>query len=301
VSVAGLLAALSGQTAALAARPPAAATGTGEHRQDSGSLAREEARRQRAADARLAQERVQGFLETALARSRASSGLIDPAWRDLERGIEQRFHPSAALVERGTPSMTPVQRVRRHIESEAAQILSSPQHVAPDPPWRGKFAQRGPAGVPEDSYRNALSFEQSNAVLSAWQRPAVWRRTEVELIVEKDGRVPPTRVVGTSGSHALDLRAADAVEQEARRHRAAYAGRRTVTRWAIDSAYVANPPERLGFRFDETGHIPGARGLGRYLTQPLYLVGSNLRARVSLVSLQEDRGSKQTSAAQAGR
>jgi hypothetical protein len=279
-------------------RPPGERNPEGltiENQPASPSLAREEAQGKRAADARLAKERVQSFVESAQARARASSGLVDPTWRELERNIEERFRPTVALTERGTLKMTAQQSVRTHILSVTAQVLSSPYRVAPDPPRRGEFAPRGPAGVPEDSYRNGLSFEQSMAVLDAWQRPAVWRRAEIELIVDGDGHVEPTRVVYTSGSHELDQKAADALGRAARRHSDAYIG--TVTRWALEGAYTANPPERVGFRFDETGHIPEARGLGRYVTRPLYLMGGNLRSRLSLLSFRKESGSETHTAA----
>ncbi|HRI48788.1 MAG TPA: hypothetical protein PLW65_01290 [Pseudomonadota bacterium] len=63
-----------------------------------------------------------------------------------------------------------------------------------------------------------------------------------------------------------------------------------MTRWAVESAYVANPPNQLGFSFDETGLTRNnARGIRKYLSEPLYLVGGHIETRVTLLSLHEPR------------
>ena len=63
-----------------------------------------------------------------------------------------------------------------------------------------------------------------------------------------------------------------------------------MTRWAVESAYVANPPNQLGFSFDETGLTrKNARGIRKYLSDPLYLVGGHIETRVTLLSLHEPR------------
>jgi len=252
-----------------------------------GTLERERIQSQRRADARLAQERVQDFIVAAIARDRVTAGL-DPMWRDLERNIQNRFHPTAALVRVGSSPMTRQQRVRTHGLSLVAQILLSPQRAAQGPLPRGEFAERGPAGEPEDPYRNGLAAQQSRAVLDAWEEPATWRRTEVELIVTATGQVESVRVVRPCGSAKLDQLAVDTIEQAARSSSEISPGKRTVTRWAAESAYAANPPYLVGFQFDATGRImTDTRGLGRYLTEPLYLLGGNVQRKVTLVSLLE--------------
>jgi hypothetical protein len=233
---------------------------------------------------------VQGFLLDALARDRVRSGLVAPQWRDRERNLQIRFQPTEALVQVGTSTMTFRQRVRTHLYSLVAQSLRSPALVPTGSLPRGEFAERGPAGEPESAYRNGLSAQQSRASMDAWERPAVWRRTEVEKRLSASGQVEAVRASFPSLSRSLDARAVDAVEQAARDDRAMSTGRRTVTRWAFESAYAVNPPLRLGFRFDLTGRIDKhARGLGRYLSDPLYLIGGNVHRRVYLMSLQESR------------
>lgn len=257
-----------------------------------------------AATARLARERIQGFLDTELARNRVQSGLIDPIWRDLEASILEQFKPAESLVRSGQSSMTLGQRVGNQISSVAKQILGSPGRVEKATLPRGEFAERGPLGLPENAYRNGLAAQQSKAVVDAWKQPASWRRTEVELIIGADGELESIRVVNSCGAKKLDAVAVAAIEQSARKQLASYRGKRTLTTWAVESAYAANVPFAAstdetgtgvgiigvqgGFKFDETGlGRKNARGAGKYLSDPEYLVGGNIRTRVSLLTLRE--------------
>jgi len=257
---------------------------------------------QRAATARLVQERVQGFIQSGMARERVRSGFIDPAWRELEAGVHDLFKPPEALVRSGRSSMTLGERLGNQVSSLAKQILRSPGQVASGPLPRGEFAERGPSGVPENSYRNGLAAQQSAAVINDWGKPASWLRTEVELITTTAGEVESVRVLSTCGVKKLDVLAVEAVEKAARNRPGAYKGKRTLTNWAFESAYAANSPfipvQDItggagvgiggGFSFDETGlGRKNARGVGKYLSDPQYLAGGNIHTKVLLLSLQE--------------
>lgn len=262
-----------------------------------------EARRP-ADDARLAQDRVQGFLDTELARNRVKSGLVDPIWRDLEAGIREQFKPSESLVRSGQTSMSLGQRLGNQVASIAKQILGSPGRVEQGTLPRGEFAERGPMGLPENGFRTGLAAQQSKAVVDAWKKPASWRRTEVELVISSTGEIESLRVSDSCGVKKLDAQAVEAVARAAGKLGAAYRGKRTITTWAVESAYAANVPVgasvdeigtgaviggiQAGFRFDETGlGRKNARGLGKYLSDPEYLVGGQIHTRVSLLSLRE--------------
>lgn len=241
-------------------------------------------------EARLVQERVQGWLDADAARYRATAGAVDPLWRDVERSTHELFQPPEELVRSGQTKMTLGQRLGNQLATVAKQILTSPQRVDHGPLPRGEFAERGPAGEPEDSYRLGMAAQQQKAVLDAWKKPASWRRTEVELVMTTSGEVESVTVVASCGAAKLDRLAAAAVEQAARTRSGPYTGKRAVTRWAVESAYVANPPNQIGFSFDETGLVrKNARGIRKYLSDPLYLVGGHIETRVTLLSLHEPR------------
>ena len=177
------------------------------------------------------------------------------------------FKPPEALVRSGRSSMTLGERLGNQVSSLAKQLLRSPGQVASGPLPRGEFAERGPSGVPENSYRNGLAAQQSAAVINAWSKPASWLRTEVELITTAAGEVESVRVISTCGIKKLDVLAVETVEKAARKRPGAYSGKRTLTSWAFESAYAANSPfipvQDLtggagvgiggGFSFDETG------------------------------------------------
>lgn len=245
-------------------------------------------------NARLAQERVQGFLESGRARDRVRSGLINPVWRDLETSILDLFKPPEALVRSGRSSMTIGERLGNQVSSIVEQILRSPGQVEKGTLARGEFAERGPMGELENSYRNGLASQQSKAVMDAWKKPASWRHTEVELVITTAGEVESVRVISKCGVKKLDTLAVETIERAAHKLLGSYRGQRTVTTWAFDSAYAANVPFgslgllQGGFRFDETGlGNKNARGSGNYISDPEYLVGGNIHTKVSLLSLRE--------------
>src|SRR5262249_33982678 len=103
------------------------------------------------------------------------------------------------------------------------------------------------------------------------------------------GEVESARVVSSCGSPKLDLLAKEAVEKAARGRTRPYSGKRTLTRWAVESAYAANPPNRMGFTFDETGLVRSkAQGIRKYVSVPEYLVGGHIQTRISLLAIRAD-------------
>lgn len=251
-----------------------------------------------AATARLAQQRVQGFIESDLAKEQARSGFIDPVWRDLEASVHDLFKPPEALVRSGSSSMTVGERLGNQISSLTKQVLGSPGRVEPGTLPRGEFAERGPMGLPENMYRNGLAAQQSKAAVDAWKKPATWRRTEVELVTTAAGEVESVRVISTCGVKKLDELAVQTIKKAAR----GVGGKHTVTTWAFESGYAANSPVISaesatgaptvmiggGFNFDETGlGRKNAHGSSKYLSDPQYLIGGNGHTRVLLLSLRE--------------
>lgn len=246
---------------------------------------------QRTAQARLAQERVQGWLDSDADRYRVASGAVDPLWRDLERTTKDLFQPPEELVRSGQTKMTVKERLLNHVTTLAKQILTSPQQVEHGTLPRGEFAERGPAGGPEDNYRLGMAAQQQYAVMEAWKKPGSWRRTEIELVMTASGEVESVQIVSSCGAKKLDRIAAEAIEKAARRRYGPYTGKRAITRWAVESAYAANPPHQIGFSFDETGNFrKNARGIHKYLGNPMYLAGGHIETRITLLSLHEPRG-----------
>lgn len=254
------------------------------------------------ATARLGQQRVQGFIESELAQHRVRSGAIDPMWRDLETSVLDLFKPPEALVRSGRSTMTGGERFLNQVSSLGKQIWRSPAQLEPSTPGRGEFADRGPLGVPETPYRNGLAAQQSAAAVNAWRKPASWLRTEVELVSSAAGEIESVRVISTCGVKKLDALAVETIKQAARQRPGAYAGKRTVTTWAFESAYAANSPFIPsqdatgnptvmlggGFDFDETGLArKNTRSANRYISDPQYIVGGNVHTKVSLLSLRE--------------
>lgn len=252
--------------------------------------------------ARLGQQRVQGFVESELAQHRVRSGAIDPVWRDLETSVLDLFKPPEALVRSGRSTMTGGERFLNQVSSLGKQIWRSPAQLEPSTPGRGEFAERGPLGVPETPYRNGLAAQQSAAAVNAWRKPASWLRTEVELVSSAAGEIESIRVISTCGVKKLDALAVETIKQAARQRPGAYAGKRTVTTWAFESAYAANSPFIPsqdatgnptvmlggGFDFDETGlSRKNTRSANRYISDPQYIVGGNVHTKVSLLSLRE--------------
>lgn len=254
------------------------------------------------ATARLGQQRVQGFVESELAQHRVRSGAIDPVWRDLETRVLDLFKPPEALVRSGRSTMTGGERFLNQVSSLGKQIWRSPGQLEPRAPTRGEFAERGPLGVPETPYRNGLAAQQSAAAIDAWRKPASWLRTEVELVSSAAGEIESVRVISSCGVKKLDALAVETIKNAARQRPGAYAGKRTVTTWALESSYAANSPFIPsqdatgnptvmlggGFDFDETGLArKNTRSTNRYISDPQYIVGGNVHTKVSLLSLRE--------------
>jgi hypothetical protein len=254
--------------------------------------------------ARLAAERVQGMLAAELARNRVQSGLIDPIWRDLEARTLDLFSPPEALVRSGQTAMTLRERLTNQTATIAKQILGSPFRVAPSTVPRGQDANRGPMGLPGSSNGSGMAAQQSHAVHEAWKQPASWRRTEVELLVTAAGEIERVRVISSCGVKKLDALAIEALEQATRQRLRNYTGKRTLTTWAIESAYAADIPVNAGadeiqpglvtggigagFSFDETGQArKNARGIRKYIGDMDYLGGGKVKTKVSLLSLRE--------------
>ena len=258
----------------------------------------------KAATARLAQERVPGFIDAELAHNRVKSGLIDPVWRDLEAEALEVFKPSEALVRSGMSTMSLGQRLGNQVSSVAKQILGSPGRVEQGSVARGESAERGPMGLPENSYRNGLAAQQTKAVVDAWKKPAGWRRTEVELVISPTGEVESIRVLsscrdqearcaGRRGDHARSGQADAVLPRQAHHHhlggrerlcrqRSYRRQRRRDRQWHRDGRRAG------GFKFDETGlGRKNARGVRKYFSDPEYLVGGNIHTKVSLLSLRE--------------
>lgn len=111
-------------------------------------------------------------------------------------------------------------------------------------------------------------------------------RSQPSRIAGAQRPVESVRVLSSCNVRKLDELAVQAVENAARRLAGTYPGKRTVTTWAVQSAYAANIP--IGASIDETGlGRKNARGIGKYLSSPEYVVGGEIQTKVTLLSLRE--------------
>lgn len=161
------------------------------------------------------QLRLDDWLRGERAVHDAQVGRVDPVWRDVQRGIAAAFKPTVRMVTDADPLSGALGQVRGFLRN----IDKSPQ---PDDRFDRLMA---------DEVRLERAYEEE---------PASWQRTEVEAVVEVDGRVRSTRVVARSGRPALDDAALAAVERALQaRPRPA---RPTTVRFAVEAGVIVQPP-----------------------------------------------------------
>lgn len=221
-----------------------------------------------------AQRNITGWLSDGEGRSRVAKGFVAPHWRQLERTLQQTFKPPPELVRREHRTV----QMARQIWTAYSRVSKPPQ--ANEPPDREYLL-----GMPEGANYRAQPQAQIAAVQEAWEGPTYWRRIEIELTMESDGRVTSTRVMRSSGKLGLDDLAVEAVRKTAAEGGPLDEPGPVTTLWAVETTVVVTPPDRAGFSFDESGTLnPGAKGIRRYIGNGKYPMQEQVRTRVSLLA-----------------
>jgi TonB family protein len=177
-----------------------------------------------------------------------ATGTVAPAWRDAERRIGERFHPSVRLIGDGP----------RALAAAKQAVLVKPTTA----PATVRLA------MPDRSLEEEVR-DQILACQEAADAPAGWHEAEVETTVDGDGALVDARVLRSSGRAQLDAAALEAV-------RAAFAvgpvrdpAGRSKALWRVGAARAVRLPRfsptfsarpgrvaglapQLPFRFDET-------------------------------------------------
>lgn len=128
---------------------------------------------------------------------------IDAAWRAVEHAAFDQFRPDAATVSDGNP-----------LGQLGRQLARPAPPIAPAPPERGRDDSR--LSAPSTPSATAQAAEHREAQIEraqqAWEEPAAWMVTLVEVRVADDGTPAQVAVTRSSGRAKLDRAARDAVE-----------------------------------------------------------------------------------------
>ena len=206
--------------------------------------------------------RVQHFAAEAVAADRARSGAIAPAYRDLERSLQAQFQPAAADV----------------TARSAAQLLIAQYR----------------AGLGRDPRQPA------NLGIAAYDQPAEWQHTEVEVVVDAAGQLVDARILVPSGRAHLDQLALDAARAAvavhpprattppARSQRVRFAVESGVSVMPIDAAPLPMPgttqPNGAVVNFTKM-HFDESRAT---VSKPDVVGHATVHTRVTLLGMQAD-------------
>ncbi|HEX4456402.1 MAG TPA: TonB family protein, partial [Polyangia bacterium] len=207
--------------------------------------------------------RVQRFAAEAAASDRARSGALAPAWRDVERALRTQFQPVAADV----------------TSRSSAQLLLAQYR----------------AGLGRDPR------DPANLGISAYDQPAEWQRTEVEVLVDEHGQLRDARVLVPSGRAHLDQLALDAARAAVAAHpprpEPHVAGKRQRVRFAVESGVSVMPidaaplpmpggtqPNGAVVNFTKM-HFDEARAT---VTKPDYIGHATVHTRITLSGIEDD-------------
>lgn len=199
--------------------------------------------RDKYADREEAAAKIHEFYDQSSGEERARSGRVPPRWRDAERQIGLAFSPPAAMVTDDNRG-----------ESWLKQMVSAK-------PQGGTTAR----GVdPSTEVGAAQAYAQSLAGQAASGNAASWVRTEIEVVIDDQGRVVSSRVLRHSGRRKFDQAALDAVLKAVDGHGVLDEKGAVVTKWAVEAAVAVAPPTSLGFSFDESsGKLGGSYPMKR--------------------------------------
>ena len=152
-----------------------------------------------AEDAGAAAKRaIDGFARGVQGELDAQQGRVDPVWRDLERGIDRAFHPSASQI-----------TDENRVTSLAHQLLRALR----TPPTGGLT----PRGVDPSRTAELGTFipDQLAASRRTLSEPAEWRHVEIVVTVDAGGRVLDIAFQRRSDRGEIDRAAMSAVKQAA--------------------------------------------------------------------------------------
>jgi hypothetical protein len=204
--------------------------------------------------------RVGDWIGDDLATRRTQAGQVSSTWRQVERELVQSFHPPVAVVhdlpgraadrvgERLKTLLRQAVAVTARGEAGVRREVVPGEQMPENAPFRAADpSQQGFVGTPEGANMRAGPLEQQQAVMGAMGEPVSWLRTEIEVLVDGDGRVEEAKVVLPSGRRKFDRYALDAVT-------ARVTGVREAARtcWIIEAAYSVAPLNAFGATFDIT-------------------------------------------------
>ena len=182
--------------------------------------------------------RVAKWLREAFAEASTRNGDVPPIWRDIQRRIEETFHPPRYAVS-DAPTLGHLGR----------QLLSTGRPTAPE---KTEVLPR------ELRSREANLAADVMAGQEAAARPAAWLRTEIVVEVGPDGLLRSAEIAVPSGRGELDKLALEAVRAAVAEHPITGGCRRaspctTRTRWAVESAIRVEPPPVMVSANGKTG------------------------------------------------
>lgn len=150
-----------------------------------------------------AAEVVQGIVDDAVGANRAASGQVPPSVRGLERELEGRFRPPREAISSASRGEIAGDQVRRFNQVGPRSQPLPRGAMDPSTAYAGGPARELGVGV--------TAMEQQIAVAEGLNEPASWRRAEVRVRLDREGRLVEVVVARTSGRPALDALALEAV------------------------------------------------------------------------------------------
>jgi TonB family protein len=152
--------------------------------------------------------------------SRGDSPWVPLAWHELERFINDAFHPPVAAVAVGSAP-----------RALAEQVLMN----APQGPARTRNEP------PPDAQAETAVDDQVEATHLAARRPRHWRSVEIEVRLDRLGRLQSARVTAPSQDSRLDDAALAAVGQALDHHPIAGPDGQYLARFQISAARSVTP------------------------------------------------------------
>ena len=181
-----------------------------------------------AGEAERLHDRVGRWLSDAAGEERARAGSLAPHWRDIERQVDARFHPAVEQVTDAGSGAMLLQQYRRGL---AAAPTTDPSAGARAPTSAGGLSHW------EDVQQQIRDGQRRFA------EPGDWRRVEVEVRLDGEGRRVDARVVATSGRRALDGAALEAVRRAAELRPERDPRGPVRARFVVEAAVSIEPPQ----------------------------------------------------------
>jgi hypothetical protein len=179
------------------------------------------------ADKSSSQARVARWTRDASGEANARAGDVPPVWQDIEKRIQEHFHPPRNVV---TKASTVIVLGQQLLNTGAARIPTDPSLRPVEPPAR----------------EASLAADVMAGQVAAGQ-PAAWIRAEVCVEVGPDGLLRRAELAAPSGKAAFDKLAIEAVCAAIAERPILEGCRRaspctTRLRWAVEAALRIEPP-----------------------------------------------------------